>query len=462
MLRQMELERPTGVIKGCSMTASAGADWMSSTQETVPAEPSPVVGTRKPRLLDALGPGLITGASDDDPSGIATYSQAGAQFGYTLSWTMLLTYPLMAAVQMISGRIGRTTGRGLAGNLRQHYPNWLLQIFVALLAAANIINIGADLGAMADSSSLVLGGSKTVYVAAFGAVCIGLQVLLQYTRYVSYLKWLTLALLAYVATLFMVDVRWGEALQQFVMPSFTWKTEYIQTIVAVFGTTISPYLLFWQASQEAEDIRAVPERQILKRAPEQGPDAIKRIELDTLIGMGVSNFIALAIILTAAATLNVSGVTDIQTSAQAAEALRPIAGNYAATIFALGVLGTGLLAIPVLAGSAAYAIGEARKWPIGLARQPKEAKAFYATIVMATLVGVLINFTPVNPIKALYWCAVINGIVAVPVMALMMVMAANAKIMGQFTIGGWLTGLGWIATATMAAAALAMGVTSLM
>lgn len=435
---------------------------MSSTKKSVRTPPSPVVGTSKPRLLDALGPGLITGASDDDPSGIATYSQAGAQFGYTLSWTMLLTYPLMAAVQMISGRIGRTTGRGLAGNLRQHYPNWVLQTFVALLAAANIINIGADLGAMADSTSLVLGGPKALYVALFGVVCIGLQVLLQYTRYVSYLKWLTLALLAYVATLFMVDVHWAEALRQFVWPSITWRTEYIQTIVAVFGTTISPYLLFWQASQEAEDIRAVPERQVLKRAPEQGPDAIKRIELDTLIGMGVSNFIALAIILTTAATLNVSGVTDIETSAQAAEALRPIAGNYAATIFALGVIGTGLLAIPVLAGSAAYAIGEARKWPIGLARQPKEAKAFYATIVMATLVGILLNFAPINPIKALYWCAVINGIVAVPVMGLMMLMAANAKIMGEFTIGGWLTGLGWIATAVMAAAAVAMGVTYFM
>ena len=435
---------------------------MSSTKKSVRTLPSPVVGTSKPRLLDTLGPGLITGASDDDPSGIATYSQAGAQFGYTLSWTMLLTYPLMAAVQMISGRIGRTTGRGLAGNLRQHYPNWLLQTFVALLAAANIINIGADRGAMADSTSLVLGGSKTFYVALFGVVCIGLQVLLQYTRYVSYLKWLTLALLAYVATLFMVDVHWGEALRQFVWPSITWKTEYIQTIVAVFGTTISPYLLFWQASQEAEDIRAVPERQVLKRAPEQGPDAIKRIELDTLIGMGVSNLIALAIILTTAATLNVSGVTDIETSAQAAEALRPIADNYAATMFALGVLGTGLLAIPVLAGSAAYAIGEARKWPIGLTRQPKEAKAFYATIVMATLVGILLNFAPINPIKALYWCAVINGIVAVPVMGLMMLMVANAKIMGEFTIGGWLTGLGWIATAVMAAAAVAMGVTYFM
>lgn len=430
---------------------------MSSSEKAAPSVPSPVIGQSKPRLLDVLGPGLITGASDDDPSGIATYSQAGAQFGYSLSWTMLLTYPLMAAVQMISARIGRTTGRGLAGNLRQHYPNWTLQIFVALLATANTINIGADLGAMADSTSLVLGGPRTMYVAVYGMLCIGLQVLLQYTRYVSYLKWLTIALLSYVATLFMVDVHWGDALSQFVMPSLSWKTEYIQTIVAVFGTTISPYLLLWQASQEAEDIRAVPERQVLKRAPEQGPNALKRIELDTLIGMGVSNFIALAIILTTAATLNASGVTDIETSAQAAEALRPIAGNYAATIFALGVLGTGLLAIPVLAGSAAYAVGESRKWPIGLARQPKEAKAFYGTIVVATAVGVLLNFTSINPIKALFWCAVINGLVAVPVMALMMSMAGNAKIMGDFTIGGWLKGLGWTATATMAVAAVAMG-----
>ena len=343
-----------------------------------------------------------------------------------------------------------------------HYPNWLLQIFVALLAAANILNIGADLGTMADSSSLFLGNPKTLYVVAFGVVCIGLQVLLQYTRYVTYLKWLTLALLAYVATLFMVDVRWTEALRQFVLPSLSWKTEYLQTIVAAFGTTISPYLLFWQASQEAEDIRAVPERQVLKLAPEQGPDAIKRIELDTLIGMGVSNFIALAIILSTAATLNVSGVTDIETSAQAAEALRPIAGDHAATIFALGVLGTGLLAIPVLAGAAAYAIDEARRWPIGLARQPRKAKAFYATIVMATGVGILLNFTPINPIKAPYWCAIINGVVAVPVMGLMLLMAANSKVLGEFTIGGWPTWLGWIATALMAAAAVAMGVTSLM
>jgi Mn2+/Fe2+ NRAMP family transporter len=375
---------------------------------------------------------------------------------------MLLTYPLMSAVQMISGRIGRTTGRGLAGNLRQHYPNWLLQVFVALLATANIINIGADLGAMADASSLVLGGSRTLYVMLFGIVCVGLQVLLQYTRYVSYLKWLTVALLAYVATLFMANVQWGEALHQIVLPSIIWKTEYIQMIVAVFGTTISPYLMFWQASQEAEDIRAVPRRQILKRAPEQGSNAIKRIELDTLIGMGVSNFIALAIILTTAATLNMSGVTDIETSAQAAEALRPIAGDYASTIFALGIIGTGLLAIPVLAGSAAYAVGEARKWPIGLARQPKEAMAFYATIVTATLVGISLNFMPINPIKALYWCAVINGVVAVPVMGLMMLMAADSKIMGEFTIGPMLKGLGWLAAAIMTAAAVAMGVTYLM
>lgn len=418
---------------------------------------APVLGGSKLWLLKTLGPGLITGASDDDPSGIATYSQAGAQFGYSLAWTMLLTYPLMAAVQMISARIGRTTGRGLAGNLRQHYPNWLLQVFVVLLSVANILNIGADLGAMADSVALVAGGPNTLYVIMFGGLCVGLQVLVQYSSYVSYLKWLTLALLAYIVTLFIVDVRWTDALAQFIFPSITWKVDYINTIVAVFGTTMSPYLLFWQASQEAEDIRAIPERQILKRAPSQGLDALKRIELDTLIGMGLSNLIALAIMLTTSATLNASGITNVETSAQAAEALRPIAGNYAATIFALGVIGTGLLAIPVLAGSAAYAIGEARKWPVGLARSPKEAKAFYLTIVIATAVGVELNFTPINPIKALYWCAVINGVAAVPIMALMMLMATNAKIMGEFAIGAWLKGFGWITTGTMAVAAVAMG-----
>ena len=421
---------------------------------------SPVVGPSKPRLLRILGPGLITGASDDDPSGIATYSQAGAQFGFALTWSMLFTYPLMSAVQMISGRVGRTTGRGLAGNLRHHYPNWLLQGIVLLLLIANTINIGADLGAMADATRLVVGGPAHLYVLVFGVVAIALQVFLQYTRYVAVLKWLTVVLFAYVVTLFMVEVPWGEALTRLLVPAIAWNKDYITTIVAVFGTTISPYLFFWQASQEAEDVREIPRRRPLVKAPGQGPAALERIELDTLAGMAISNLVALAIMITTAATLNSHGITDIETSAQAAEALRPTAGTAAEMVFALGIIGTGLLAVPVLAGSAAYAIGEARKWPVGLARQPMQAKAFYATVVIATLLGMILNFTPVNPIKALYWSAVINGVVAVPVMAIMMLMSARSEVMGEFTVGGWLKGLGWAATAVMALAVVAMLVTS--
>jgi NRAMP (natural resistance-associated macrophage protein)-like metal ion transporter len=421
---------------------------------------SAVVEPTKPRLLGILGPGLITGASDDDPSGIATYSQAGAQFGYALTWTMLFTYPLMTAVQMVSARMGRTTGRGLAGNLRQHCPPWLLTSVVMLLLVANAINIGADLGAMADASRLVLGGPQVLYVLLFASVCIVLQVFLQYARYVSVLKWLTLFLFAYVATLFMVKVSWAEVAERLVVPEVNWDKDYLTTIVAVLGTTISPYLFFWQASQEAEDVRTLPARQILKRAPEQGEGALNRIHLDTFIGMGFSNLIALAIMITAAATLHANDITNIQTSAQAAEALRPIAGSLAETIFALGVIGTGLLSVPVLAGSAAYAVGEARKWPTGLARQPMEAKAFYAVICIATFVGMIMNFTPVDPIRALYWSAVINGVVAVPVMAIMMWLAAAPKVMGEFAVTGWVKALGWAATAVMAVAVLAMLATS--
>jgi NRAMP (natural resistance-associated macrophage protein)-like metal ion transporter len=425
-------------------------------EQPVDAEHSPVVEPTKPRLLGVLGPGLITGASDDDPSGIATYSQAGAQFGYALAWTMLFTYPLMTAVQAVSARIGRTTGRGLAGNMRQHCPTWLVSSVVILLLAANAINIGADLGAMADASRLVIGGPQALYVLLFGVICVVLQVFLQYTRYVSVLKWLTLFLLAYVATMFMAKVSWLEALRSFVVPSVRLDKDYLTTVVAVLGTTISPYLFFWQASQEAEDVQAVPLRRILRRAPEQAEGALNRIHLDTLVGMGISNFIALAILVTAAATLHAGGVTDIQTTAQAAQALRPIAGPFAETIFALGVVGTGLLSVPVLAGSAAYAVGEARKWPTGLARRPMEAKAFYAVICVATIVGIIMNFTPVDPIRALFWSAVINGIVAVPVMAVMMWLAAAPKVMGDFVVTGWAKILGWIATGVMLVAVVAM------
>ena len=408
------------------------------------------------RLRDILGPGLITGASDDDPSGIATYSQAGAQFGYGLGWTMIVSYPLMSAVQMISARIGRTTGHGIAGNLRRHYPAWLTTALVALLLTANTINIGANLGAMADATTLVSGGPPWLFLLGFAAFCALSEVFMRYGNYVKVLKWLTLALVAYVVTLFLVDIPWSEAVRGIVVPDMQLDSASLMMVVAILGTTISPYLFFWQASQEAEDVREFDDREPLKCAPLEGRAELRRIEFDTLAGMGASNLVALAIILTAAATLNANGITDIGSSAEAAAALEPVAGPYASTVFALGIVGTGLLAVPVLAGSAAYAVGEALRWPVGLACKPRRAKAFYGTIIAATAIGALMNFTPINPIKALYWAAIINGVVAVPVMAVMMLMASKKSIMGVFTITSGMKAVGWVATAAMGAAVAAM------
>jgi NRAMP (natural resistance-associated macrophage protein)-like metal ion transporter len=407
-----------------------------------------------------LGPGLITGASDDDPSGIATYSQAGAQFGFSITWTLLFTYPLMVAIQEISGRLGRTTGHGIATNIRKNYPNWVLQVIVGLLLVANTINIGADLGAMGDAVALLIGGPKLIYIVVFGVFCAALQVLVKYTRYVSFLKWLTLALFAYFGTVMVVKVPWAEAARGFFIPTFSNEAAFWATIVAILGTTISPYLFFWQASEEVEDIKAVPERKALIRAPHQGASAIERIKLDTYVGMVFSNFVALAIMVTTAATLHAHGVTDVQTSSQAAEALKPVAGVFAFAIFTLGIVGTGLLAVPVLAGSAAYALGEARRWPSGLARKPQDAMAFYATIVVATAMGMIIGLSPLDPIKALFWSAVINGFVAVPVMVMIMLITSNKKIMGRFAIAGILRTVGWLATGVMGVAAGGLVVTS--
>jgi NRAMP (natural resistance-associated macrophage protein)-like metal ion transporter len=415
------------------------------------ARESAVVGTSKPRFLNSLGPGLITGASDDDPSGIGTYSQAGAQFGFSVSWTMLVTYPLMVGIQEISARVGRVTGRGIAGNLCRHYPDWILQTVVATLFLANAINIAADLAAMADALTLLVGGPRLAFVVGFGVIASAAQIFVQYSRYVRVLKWMTLSLLSYVAALAAVHVPWVDALRGLVLPKITWSADYFMMLVAIAGTTISPYLFFWQASQEAEDVRVKPRRAPLRWAPRQARGALARIRLDTVVGMAVSNLIAVAIMMTSAATLNASGITDVETSAQAAQALRPIAGEFAALVFALGIIGTGLLGVPVLAGSAAYAVGEARRWPVGLGRQPREAVAFYATLGVATLVGVGLNFTAIDPIKALYWSAVINGVMAAPVMALLMSMAARPRVMGEFAVRGGLRLLGWLSTIAMAA-----------
>ncbi|MBB3452709.1 NRAMP (natural resistance-associated macrophage protein)-like metal ion transporter [Rhizobium sp. BK313] len=415
-----------------------------------------VVEPSKPRILEVLGPGLITGASDDDPSGIATYSQVGARFAYGATWTLLFSYPLMVAIQIISGRLGRTTGRGVAGNLRKYYASALVLPCVTLLLLANTINIGADVGAMGDAAKLVLGGSSLLYVVIFGLASAALQVFLKYEQYVRVLKWLSLALLAYVATLFVVKIDWTAFAVGFFIPHITFSADFLTAIVAIFGTTISPYLFFWQASEEAEDLKEKPKRDPLKDHPEQAPEANQRITLDTFIGMGVSNFIALSIMVTAAATLNAHNITDINSSADAAKALEPIAGKFGEILFVIGIIGTGLLAVPVLAGSAAYGLGEALKWPTGLARKPREAKAFYWAITVATILGAALNFSSINPIDALYWSAVINGVVAVPIMVVMMLMATNSKVMGDHTIGPWLQFFGWLSTAAMALCAIGM------
>jgi NRAMP (natural resistance-associated macrophage protein)-like metal ion transporter len=406
--------------------------------------------------VTVLGPGLITGASDDDPSGIATYSQAGAQFGYSMCWLMLVTWPLMAAIQEISARIGRVTGKGIAANLREHYSVWLLRPIVALLLVANFINLGADLGAMGDALRLLIGGPRGLYVILFAAACTTLEIFSSYERYVRVLKWLTLSLFAYVAVALIVQVPWGEVGYSTVVPRILWQTDYLTVIVAVLGTTISPYLFFWQASEEAEEERVNPNAHPLTEAPREATREIRRIEIDTYLGMGLSNVVAFFIIVTTAATLHAHGVTNVQTSEQAAEALRPIAGDFAFIVFALGILGTGLLAVPVLAGSSAYALAEAMQWRAGLSRSPQEAKRFYATIVAGTLIGIGINFVGVDPIKALFWTAVINGVVAVPLMAVMMIMTMQPRVMGRFTLPRPLWAVGWLSTAAMAVAVAVM------
>lgn len=413
-------------------------------------------------ILKHLGPGLITGASDDDPSGIGTYCQAGAQLGFGIGWTMLLSYPLMVAIQEISGRIGRVTGHGIAGNVCRNYPGWVVWFLVTLLFVANTINVAADLGAMGDAARLVMGGPAAAYVVAFAAISVLAQIFMRYARYVDVLKWLSLALFAYAIALAVVDVPWREAAAGLVIPKIEWNGAFLTTLVAILGTTISPYLFIWQSSQEAEEQRIDPRKKPLKVDASTKAREFWRIRVDTMVGMAFSNIIAIAIIITTAATLHRQGLIDVQSSAQAAAALEPIAGPFAAIVFALGIIGTGLLAIPVLAGSTAYAIGEGRKWPVGLARKPKQATAFYSVLALSVGLGVALNFTPVDPIKALYWSAVINGVLAAPIMAIMMLLVARPDIMGDLVVRGWLYWLGWASTAAMALCIVGMAVSTLL
>lgn len=412
--------------------------------------------SQKKSLWARLGPGLITGAADDDPSGIATYSQVGAAFGYNILWTAFFTLPLMIGIQTVSARIGRVTGYGLAANIRRHYPPWLLYGIVGLLLVANTINIAADIGAMGAALQLLIGGSPHWYVIGFGLLSLVLQVFVPFPRYAPLLKALTLALLAYVATVFVVKVPWGEVLYRTFLPSLSLKPDYVVAVVAVFGTTISPYLFFWQASQEVEEQRATPGERPLAKAPKQAAAELQRIKIDTYVGMAFSNIVAFFIMLTAAVTLHLHGLTDIQTSAQAAQALRPLAGDFAFVLFCAGIVGTGLLAVPILAGSAAYAVAESFKWRMGLGLKLMQARGFYAIVAVATALGVALNFTAIDPIKALFWSAVINGVISVPVMAVMMLMAVRADLMGRFVITRRLALLGWLGTASMAVVVLAM------
>ncbi len=397
--------------------------------------------------LRQLGPGLITGAADDDPSGIATYSQAGAQFGFNVLWSVLLTYPMMVGIQMISARIGAVTGQGVAANIRRLYPGWVLHPLVVLVLIANNINIAADLGAMGEALQLLVGGPRHGQVLLFGLASLLLQVYMPYPRYAPLLKWLVVALFAYVATAFVVNVPWGEVISGTLLPSMRFERSYIFAVVAVFGTTISPYLFFWQASQEVEEQRVAGFPGPL--AAERASVELQRIKVDTYLGMGFSNLVAFFIVLTTAVTLHRAGITDIQTSTQAAQALRPLAGEFAFALFAAGIVGTGMLAVPVLAGSAAYAVAEAFDWRAGLWYKPMEARGFYFIIVVATLIGALIDFSPIDPIKALYWAAVINGVVALPIMAVMMLLAARPEAMGSHVVSPRLKLMGWAATAVM-------------
>jgi|SRR5579883_384120 len=443
----------SGVLLRCLLPARA-----HPRAERGASIPSRVVRPSKPRLLRRFGPGLIAGAADNDPSSIAMYAQAGAQQGFAIGWTMLATLPLLAAIQEVSARIGCATGRGIAGNLRRYYPVMPLRGIVALLFVANTLTIAADLGVMGQTLAMSARGWPALYAIGLGVFSVVLQQRLQYTRYVSFLKWLTLSLLAYVAVLATIHPAWPEVLRGIVAPTLHRDFGFWSTMVAVMGSTISPALLLWQSSQEAEDARSRRDRGPTPRAVRRAAD---RIRLDTWIGAGYSNFVGLAIMISAAATLHAAGVTRIGTALDVARSLEPLAGRFAAELFALGIVGTGLLAVPVLAGSAAYALGESLTWRTGLKYRPGEAKAFYGTVAVATILGALLNLSPIDPMNALYWSAILNDVVSVPLMAMVMSMGAAPRIVGDLAAPAVLKAAGWTATGVMAAGPIAMLLSSM-
>ena len=404
-------------------------------------------------LLKSLGPGIITGAADDDPSGIATYSVAGAQLGTKLLWTALLTWPLMAAVQMMCARIGKVTGQGLARNFKLRFPRWLLLTFVIALLAANTINIAADLAGMADAAAMLSGINSHWFVVAFAILISWATVRLEYKQIANVLKWLVLVLFAYPITAFVAGANWSQVARDTLIPSMPHSRDEWATLVAILGTTISPYLFFWQASEEVEEEKSEGQSTLAQRRGATAEELELR-NIDVGVGAFFSNMVMFFIILTTAITLNKHGIVNIETSRQAAEALRPFAGTLAATLFTLGIVGVGFLAIPTLAGSAAYAFAETLGWSQGLNKKLKQARWFYALILVSTGVGVGLDFIGINPVKALYWTAVINGLLAPFLLVAILIVAADKKLMqGQPS-----SRLGWIVVAITTIAMFAAGV----
>jgi NRAMP (natural resistance-associated macrophage protein)-like metal ion transporter len=408
----------------------------------------------KQHPLSRVGPGLVTGVADDDPSGIVTYSQAGAQFGLNMLWTMPFAYPLMSTIQVLCARIGRVTGRGLSANMKLAFPPAVLVILVLMLLIANVLNIAADIAAMGEVAQLVTGINWHIMTGIFVLLTLALQILIPYRHYVFFLKWLSLSLLAYGAVLFTVHIPWGDVIWSTFFPALTWSAESAAVVVGIFGTTISPYLFFWQSSQEVEDMNLRGQRSLLEsKNEEEITREIKRIRWDTWSGMLYSNVAAYCIILATAVTLHAAGINDINTAAEAASALRPLAGEFAFLLFALGILGVGLMGVPVLAGSAAYALSEVFGWRSSLEETPSHASKFYAVIGFSVLVALAIQYSPISPMKALFWSAVINGVVAVPLMVAIMILSSKQSVMGKHVASFSMRFFGWLATGFMAAAA---------
>jgi NRAMP (natural resistance-associated macrophage protein)-like metal ion transporter len=403
------------------------------------------------RFFADLGPGLITGCADDDPSGISTYSMAGAVSGYGLLWTALLSFPLMVSLQAMCGRLGMVTGRGLAGVVRRRYSRWVLWSSCLLLMVANVINIAADLGGMADATKMVTGVNALFWTPIYTGLIVGFLFWSSYRQIARIFKWITLVLLAYVVTAFFSGVDWHQALIATVRPHLVWSSAYLQVLVGILGTTISPYLFFWQASQEVEEERA--QGKTLAQRLGATDEDLRRLRVDVMTGMFASNFIMYFIILTTSATLHAHGIVQIETARQAAEALRPLAGNAAYLLFTLGLIGTGMLGVPVLAGSCAYAISEAAAWRGSLERKPRGARNFYAVIATAMAIGLALNYIGLNAVKMLFWSAVLNGILAPPLILVVVLLTSDPKVMGERANSATQRTLGWIAFGIMAAAA---------